>query len=115
MTLRKGRAGGDGLSEPPALDPAFRSGKRGAAADCCRLHGVVRQQASPMVRLTSFNECPADRTGQVARGKAVRGRVNLSEADGGVCTSGEGAGVQVLLQDIASSRWRRSWDRGQYP
>ena len=34
--------GGNGLSEPSALAPAFRSGERGVAADGSRLFGVVR-------------------------------------------------------------------------
>ena len=38
MTLWRSRSRGDGLSENPALDPAFQSGERGATDDCCRLH-----------------------------------------------------------------------------
>ena len=40
-TLQRSRARGDGLSEPPALDPDFWSGEQGVAADGSRLCGVA--------------------------------------------------------------------------
>ena len=98
-------SGGGGLSEPPELSPEFRSGKQGAAADCCRLCVVVRQRAVPMIRLLSYDEIPADCTGQAARGRAGQGRGNLAAADVKVCTVGEGSGGQGILRDISASRW----------
>ena len=76
------RPGGDGLSETPALDPAFWSGKRGDTSDCCRLCGVVRQRAAPMGRLLSYDERPADHTGKEDRIQASCGWENLAAADG---------------------------------
>ena len=73
--------GGGGISEPPALAPVFRSGKRVATADCCRLQGVVRQRADPMGRLPRYNDLPADRTGQASMGQAGWGWGNLTAAD----------------------------------
>ena len=104
---------GDGLSEPLALVYAFWSGKWGAAADFCRLRVVVNQWAAPMVRLPSYDERPADRTGQVARGQAGHGRGNLAVADGKVFTTGDGVGFQGRLRDRAASRQRRIRDRGR--
>ena len=46
--LRRGRAGGDRISDPLALAPAFQSGKQGAAANCFRLRGVVKQWEASM-------------------------------------------------------------------
>ena len=39
-----------------------------------------------MVRLPSYDERPADCTGQAARGQAGWGQENLATADGEVCT-----------------------------
>ena len=81
-TLQRGRDGGGGLGEPPALAPEFQSGEWGAAADCCRICRVVRQQAAPMGRLPNYDERPVYCTVQAAMGQAGRGWVNLVADDG---------------------------------
>ena len=107
--------GGDGISEPRALVPAFRSDEQGAVADCCRLRGVFKKWASPVGRLPSYNEQPDDCTGQAARVQSGQGKRNLVAADGEVFTTCDGAGGQGRMWDRAASRRHRSLDRGSDP
>ena len=98
ITLWRGRALEDGISEPPALATVFCCGKQGVAADCCRLRRVVRQRASPMGHLQCNYELPDDCTGKSARVQASHVWRNLAAVEEEVCTEGDGAGVQGRLR-----------------
>ena len=110
--IMRGRAGRDGLHQISTLASTFWGGKWGTAADCCRFHGMVEKWAAPMGRLSSHDERPADRTGQVARGQTSQGRRNLDITDGQVPTSGDGAGGKCRLWDQTTDWWHGGWDRG---
>ena len=47
-TIRRGRAGGGGLYEPPELAPAIRSDERGVADNGCGLHRVASEWETPL-------------------------------------------------------------------
>ena len=114
-TLRRRRAGGDGLSDPPELYPAFWSSQRGVADDISRLRGVDMECAAPLGRLLSAYERPSDRTGKADRVQAIRGRRNLSAPHGEVCPDGDGAGFLGLLWNGAAGCRSRSGPLGWYP
>ena len=112
MTLRRGRAGGDRLSETSSLATAFRSGEQVTAADCRRLQVVADQWAAPMVCLPRHDELPADCTGQASKGKAVQGQGKLAAVDGEVLATGDGSGGQGCLRDRTDIQRRGCRDRG---
>ena len=113
MNLIRGRARGDGISQPSALANAFQRGDLGTAADCCGLHGLVEEWAAPMGRLPRHDERPDDRTGQVARGQTSGGQGNLEAVDVKVIALGDSAGGQGRLPDRTAERWCGGRDRGR--
>ena len=114
MTLRRGRAGGGGLSQPSALGNVFQGRERGNAVDCRILCGVVEKWADPTGRLLRHDERSDDRTRQAARGQTGWGRRNLAVVDGKMLASGDMEGGQGRLQDRTAGHWRGGGDRGQY-
>ena len=105
LTLRRGEAGTDGLSQYSTLATKFWGSKQGTAVDCHGLLGVGEQWAAHMGRLPRHGEWPTDHTGQAARYQTGRGWRKLAAVDGKVPASVDREGGQGRLWDRTAGPW----------